>query len=327
MSPRQCHRQHKSVALSLAWLSIYIASWSSHLPSPWWLSSTVASMTHHLHHVVDKSPRQCHCQHDSAAPSPTWLGIYKAPSLSWHGSIVTNMTQHLHRIVAKSPRQRCCHYDSVALSPAWLVIYIASMTRQHHHRYASTSTSHHGEVTSEVPSPTWLGSTVVGMSRHLHHATIKWPQQCRRSMTRQHCRQYDSTSTSRRGQVASAVPSPPWLSNTITSMTRHLHTAIASMTQKHHRQHDSTSTKHYCQHDSATPSLAWLSSDIMWQLERQHQQHMTLAVRRQAASSYWYCSPIYLVRGPMQAFHYTAWHLHDESTIQRFTFEDSRLPS
>jgi hypothetical protein len=30
-------------------------------PSPAWLGNTVISMIRHLHHVADKSPRQCHC--------------------------------------------------------------------------------------------------------------------------------------------------------------------------------------------------------------------------------------------------------------------------
>jgi hypothetical protein len=63
----------------------------------------------------------------------------------------------------------------------------------------------------------------------------------------------------------------------------------------------------------------------MQHLDHQHQQYMTLAVSRHAAISYLYCSPIYLVPGPMQVSHCAVWHLCDAPTFQRFTFEDSRL--
>jgi hypothetical protein len=79
-----------------------------------------------------------------------------------------------------------------------------------------------------VLSPAWLDNIVIGMTRPLHHAEAKSPRQRRcqhdsaalslawlniyitprpsrlssvvANMTRQHCRQYDSTPTSHRGQ-------------------------------------------------------------------------------------------------------------------------------
>jgi hypothetical protein len=50
-SPWQHRCQHDSAALSLAWHTIYIAMWPSHL------GNTVASMTQHLHHATTMSPR------------------------------------------------------------------------------------------------------------------------------------------------------------------------------------------------------------------------------------------------------------------------------
>ncbi len=79
----------------------------------------------HLHRATVKSPRQRHRQHDSAALSPVWLGIYitsrpshpASPSPAWLGSIAAawlssitaawlssiaaSMTRHLHHVAAK----------------------------------------------------------------------------------------------------------------------------------------------------------------------------------------------------------------------------------
>jgi hypothetical protein len=61
----------------------------------------------------------------------------------------------------------------------------------------------------------------------------------------------------------------------------------------------------------------------MEQLDRQHQQHMTLAASKHAASSYRYYLPLCLVPRPMQVSYCATWHLRDASTFQKFTFEDS----
>jgi hypothetical protein len=59
------------------------------------------------------------------------------------------------------------------------------------------------------------------------------------SMTRQHCRQHDSASTSCRGHVTSAALLLELLNSIIASMTRHLQRTIARSPQEPHRQHDS----------------------------------------------------------------------------------------
>jgi hypothetical protein len=69
-----------------------------------------------------------------------------------------------------------------------------------------------------------------------------------------------------------------------------------------------------CQHDSAASLLAQLGNDIMQQLDRQHQQHMTPA-------------PIYLVLGPMQVSHCTGWYLCEASTFEESHLKTLRLPS
>jgi hypothetical protein len=99
------------------------------------------------------------------------------------------------------------------------------------------------------------------------------------SMTWQHRRQHNSTSTSRRNQVASAALSPAWLRSIVTSMTRHLHCIVAKLPQQCHRHHNSATSspawldiyivpwpshlgstvasmtrQHYCHHDSASTS-------------------------------------------------------------------------
>jgi hypothetical protein len=118
------------------------------------------------------------------------------------------------------------------------------------------------------------------------------------SMTQQHCRWHDLTSTSRHGQVAPTVSSPAWLDSIVANMTRHLHraaakspqqchhqhdsatlspswldiyimswpsrpgSAIANMIPQHCHQHDSTSTSHRDKVAPAVPLLAWLGSTI-----------------------------------------------------------------
>jgi hypothetical protein len=79
------------------------------------------------------------------------------------------------------------------------------------------------------------------------------------------------------------------------------------------------------QHDSTAPSLVCLHRDITQRLDHQHQQHMTSAVSRHAASSYWYYSSLCLVPGPMQVPRCAAWHLHEATMFQRSTFEDFKL--
>jgi hypothetical protein len=85
-------------------------------------------------------------------------------------------------------------------------------------------------------------------------------------MNRQHYHQHNSTSTSRRGQVASVAPSLAWLSSIVISMTRHLHHDVAKSPRQHHQQycfqHDSVSTSHCGQVTSEAPLLVWLGSTI-----------------------------------------------------------------
>jgi hypothetical protein len=163
-------------------------------------------MTQRYCRVAVKSPRQRHCQHDSAALPPACLSIYFTPWPSHLGSAIACMTRHLHRAAAKSPRQ-------------W------------HRQHDSASTSHRGQVAPTAPWPAWpslawlgiyiapqpsrLGSVVASMTQHLHRVAAKLPWQ--------HRRQHGSTapslaylvSTSHHGQVASAAPSPAWLDNDI----------------------------------------------------------------------------------------------------------------
>jgi hypothetical protein len=74
-----------------------------------WLSSTVASMTQYLHHVVAMSLQWRRRQHDSAALLPAWLNIYITPRPSCLNSAISSRT-----------RQQHCQHDSTAPSPAWL---------------------------------------------------------------------------------------------------------------------------------------------------------------------------------------------------------------
>jgi hypothetical protein len=144
------------------------------------------------------------------------------------------------------------------------------------------------------------------MTQPLHHTTAKSPQQCRR--------QHDSASTSLSSQVAPVAPSPAWLGSTVANMTQHLcHTVAKSSWQRHY------------QHDLTTPFLAWHNKDITQWLDRQHQQYMTPAASRHAASSYQYYSLLCLVLGPTQASYCAAWHLHEASMFRRLTFEDFKL--
>jgi hypothetical protein len=202
------------------------------------------------------------------------------------------MTQPLYRVAAKSHRQRRRLHDSVALALAWLDPYIApwpshlgsaitSMTQQHYSQHDLASTLHRSQVAPAASSPAWLGSTVVSMTRHLHRVATKSPQQRRRqhdlaapspiwlgiyitplwshpgnaviSMTRQHRHQHDSASTSRHGEVASAMLSPAWLA----SMSRPLHHVVAKSPQQ--RRH---------QYDSVALSPAWIDIYIMSQPRR-----------------------------------------------------------
>jgi hypothetical protein len=78
-------------------------------------------------------------------------------------------------------------------------------------------------------------------------------------MIRQHYRQYDLASTSRRGQVTLAAPLPARLGGIVASMTQHLHrtvvshlsSVVASMTQHLHRAATKSSWQRHRQHDSA----------------------------------------------------------------------------
>jgi hypothetical protein len=87
------------------------------------------------------------------------------------------------------------------------------------------------------------------------------------SMTRHHCPQHDSTSTSRRGQVASIASSPAWLSSIVTSMTRinitpqpsRLGSVVASMTRHLHYAMAKSPRQHRHQHDSTTLLPTWLN--------------------------------------------------------------------
>jgi hypothetical protein len=145
---------------------------------------------------------QQHChQHDSASRSCRGQVAPAASSPAWLGSIVAGMTQHLHRVMAKSSQQRRLQHDSAALSPAWLDIYI---------------TPRLSHLDSVVASMTWQHCRQ--HDSHLQQTVAKSP--------RQHRRQYDSASTSRRGQVALATPSLAWLVSIVSSITRHLHRAM-----------------------------------------------------------------------------------------------------
>jgi hypothetical protein len=177
------------------------------------------------------------------------------------------MTRYLHRVIAMSPRQRRRQYDSIALSPAWLGIYIASLLSR-------------------------LGSVIA-------------------SVTRQHCRQHDSVSTSRRDQVTPATSSSAWLGSIVISIIWYLHrvTAKSPRSPAWPSNIDASMTQ-YQRHEL---------------LDRQHQQYMTLAVSRHIVSSYRYCSPLCLVLGPMQVSRCIAWHLREASTFRRLTFEDFKL--
>jgi protein gp37 len=88
---RQHRRQHDSASISrhgqVIPATLSLAS----------LSSTIASMTWHLHHIVTKSPWQCHRQHDSATPSPVWLGISVAPSPAWLDIDIMQQLDHQHQ--------------------------------------------------------------------------------------------------------------------------------------------------------------------------------------------------------------------------------------
>jgi hypothetical protein len=103
------HNQHDSIALSLAWLSIYI------MPRPSHPSSVVASMT-----------RQHRCQHDSISTSRHGQVTLATLLLVRLDSIVAIITQHIHRTVAKSPKQHRCQHDSAPPSPGWPNIFIAT---------------------------------------------------------------------------------------------------------------------------------------------------------------------------------------------------------
>jgi hypothetical protein len=167
-------------------------------------------------------------------------------------SAITSMTrQHCHQHDSASTSCRS-QVTSVALLPAWLDSIVAIKTQQHCCQHDSASTSHHDKVTLVAPSPVWLGSIIASMTRPLHHTVTSHLGSIITIMTWQHCRQYDSASTSHRGQVISAVSSPSWLSSIVASMTQHLHHAAAkSLRQRHH------------QYDSTAPSWAWLDTYIM----------------------------------------------------------------
>jgi hypothetical protein len=73
-------------SLLLAWLDIYIVSWSGHL------GSAIVSMT-----------RQHCCQYGSTFISCRGQVTSASPSRAWLGSIIASMTRHLYRATAKSP--------------------------------------------------------------------------------------------------------------------------------------------------------------------------------------------------------------------------------
>jgi hypothetical protein len=77
-----------------------------------------------------------------------------------------------------------------------------------------------------TPSCSELGGCAT-LPQHVQHwvaaSSPAWLDSIVASITWHHCRQHDSTSTSRRGQVASVASSTAWLNNTVASMTHHLH--------------------------------------------------------------------------------------------------------
>jgi hypothetical protein len=152
-------------------------------------------MTRYLHHDAIKSPRQHHCQHNSASISrraqvvlaslsPAWLSIYITQRPSSPGSTVTSMTRQQRR---QHDSTSTSHHDQVTPTSsllAWLNDTITSMTRQHRHQHDSTSTSHRAHVVPAAPSLAWLGiyiapspaqlgSTIASTTRQQHHA-IAW---------------------------------------------------------------------------------------------------------------------------------------------------------
>jgi hypothetical protein len=151
------------------------------------------------------SHQQHRRQQDSTSTSRRGPVASAVPSLAWLSSIIASMTRPLHHASAMSPQQRG-------------------------HQHDSTSTSYRSQVTLAASSPAWLSlfiwpqasclySVITSMTWHLHLAMAKSP--------RPHCRQHELTSTSCRGQVASATSLPTWLSSTVPSKTRHLHCIMA----------------------------------------------------------------------------------------------------
>jgi hypothetical protein len=103
--------------------------------------------------------------------------------------------------------------------------------------YHSATSQHEYQISSQCDNTSML------QSQGLHNlTTTSTTLSCSAiaSMTRQHCCQHDSTSTSPRGQVALAASSLAWLGSIVAIMTRHLYRVAAKSPQQRHRQHDST---------------------------------------------------------------------------------------
>jgi hypothetical protein len=94
------------------------------------VTSTVTSMTQHLHRVMTKLARQCRRQHVSVSPSPAGLG-----------NVITSRTRCLHCAVTKLPQQHRHQQDSSVPSSTWLNSTITSTTRHRHHTTSWSSTS------------------------------------------------------------------------------------------------------------------------------------------------------------------------------------------
>jgi hypothetical protein len=107
----------------------------------------------------------------------------------------------------------------------------SGVARPYHNQY-NLELQRHCRYDSAVLSPVRLDLYITPRSSHLDSAVAR--------MTRQHCRQHDSASTSCHGQVASTVPSLALLNGIIASMTWPLHRVVAKSMQQLHRHHDIT---------------------------------------------------------------------------------------
>jgi hypothetical protein len=85
-------------------------------------------MTRHLHHTAVKLPQQLHCQHDSAAPSPAWLGNnFKLQThnqaVAWCRCWVMLMT------VLSSPWRGICQGDLTGMwCGCWVILKMALLS-------------------------------------------------------------------------------------------------------------------------------------------------------------------------------------------------------